>query len=182
MGEEPAWGSQRGGHLLWGRWLCLVKKVAQGGEPARGSRRGGHLLGFSGEVAVRGEEGGSRWEPAGVPSARVTFRGRWLFLVKKVAQGGEPARGSRRGVHLLGFSGEVAVPAEEGGAWVKNQRGVSGGIATFARPGRAATVQHPRPRGWGSRQRSREAKRSMSEFVPDTMIRSWFVTTVLASA
>ena len=33
-----------------------------------------------------------------------------------------------------------------------------------------------------SAQRSSDAKRSMSEFVPDTMMRSWFVTTVLASA
>jgi hypothetical protein len=32
------------------------------------------------------------------------------------------------------------------------------------------------------RQRSRAAKRSMSEFGPETMMRSWLVTTVLASA
>lgn len=31
-------------------------------------------------------------------------------------------------------------------------------------------------------QRSRAAKRSMSEFVPDTMMRSWLVTMVFASA
>ncbi len=40
----------------------------------------------------------------------------------------------------------------------------------------------PAPRPRPAAQRSSDAKRSMSEFVPDTMMRSWLVTTVSASA